>query len=76
MTFKNAGLDSELAEIGLDRVILETDSPYLSPHPLRGKRNEPAYLEHIKSRVAEIIQCSEQEIIDKTSKNARELFDL
>jgi len=50
VTFKNAGLDSVVARIGLDHLVLETDAPYLAPSPYRGQRNEPAYLLHIAEK--------------------------
>lgn len=73
-TFKNGGLDKVLPEIGLEHLILETDSPYLAPAPHRGKRNESSYLGLIASRIAELKNVSVDEVIVATTKNALSLF--
>lgn len=75
VTFKNGGLDKVLPDLGLDAVVLETDSPYLSPVPYRGKRNEPAYIPLISSRIAELMNTSVEEVQRITTKNALHLFD-
>jgi len=75
VTFKNGGLDKVLPDLGLDAVVLETDSPYLSPVPYRGKRNEPAYIPLISSRIAELMSTSVEEVQRITTKNALHLFD-
>lgn len=69
-TFKNGGLDQVLPSIGVDHLVLETDSPYLAPVPYRGKRNEPSYLQQIAQRVAELTGCSLEEVAQKTTDNA------
>ena len=75
VTFKNAKkLVNILPKIPLDRIVIETDSPYLTPHPYRGKRNEPYYTTFVVKKVAEILGMSYDEICDITTKNAKELF--
>jgi TatD DNase family protein len=73
-TFKKGGLDVVLPELPLDRIILETDSPYLAPVPYRGKRNEPSYIPLIASRVAGIMNTTVETVREKTSANAIKLF--
>ena len=74
ITYKNAKFPERLGEIPLDRILLETDSPYLTPHPHRGKRNEPTYLVHIAEKIAQIYGVSPEEIKNKTTENAQRLF--
>ncbi|TLX74978.1 TatD family deoxyribonuclease [Labilibacter sediminis] len=76
VTFKNSGLDKVIGEFELEHFVLETDAPYLTPTPHRGKRNEPSYLQYIISKFIDVFQVSEQEIIEVTTKNAKELFRL
>ena len=76
VTFKNAGIDRVIEQTGADRIILETDSPYLAPTPNRGKRNESSYLILIAERVATITGKSIEEIADITTSNAMNLFSL
>jgi TatD DNase family protein len=76
ITFKNGGMDKVLPSLPLSRFILETDSPYLTPTPFRGKRNEPSYTALVAKRLAEILQKSEEEIAETTTKNAAELFGI
>lgn len=73
-TFKNGGLDKVLPDIALDNIVLETDSPYLSPVPHRGKRNAPSYIPLIAQRVAEIKQISLAVLQEQTTSNARKIF--
>ena len=78
-TFKNnksgaPGLDRVLPHIGLEHIVLETDSPYLAPMPHRGKRNEPAYLRLIARRVADLMQISEDDVARHTTANALSLL--
>jgi TatD DNase family protein len=75
VTFKNAKLPDVLAQVPLDYLVLETDAPYLTPAPYRGKRNEPAYLTFICEKLAEIYHTSSEEIIKKTGENALEVFN-
>lgn len=76
VTFKNSGLHNVLPHIGLERIILETDAPYLAPVPFRGKRNEPAFLPYIAAHVAESLQQENSEIENATTANAKKLFSL
>jgi TatD DNase family protein len=77
VTFKNAKLPKEVAkEIPLDRLLVETDCPFLSPHPYRGKRNEPAYVKLVAEKVAELKDISIKELAEITSDNARRLFGI
>jgi TatD DNase family protein len=75
VTFKNGGLDQVLPALDTDWILLETDSPYLAPVPFRGKRNEPAYLNTIATRVGELMQCNLNEISAITTINALRLFE-
>lgn len=74
-TFKKSGLDDVLPEVPLGRIVLETDSPYLSPVPHRGKRNEPAYIPLIGQKIADIKKVSLEEVKEKTTLNAESLFN-
>jgi TatD DNase family protein len=76
VTFKNSGLDKVVGEIGPENLILETDAPYLSPVPYRGKRNESSYLCIINKKLAEIFGTSEEEIASVTYLNSVSLFNL
>jgi TatD DNase family protein len=76
VTFKKAGLEQVLLEIGLEHLVLETDSPYLAPVPHRGKRNESAYVPIIAQKIAEIKQISIAEVAQATTQNAQRLFGL
>lgn len=75
-TFKNGGLDKVIPHLELDHLLLETDSPYLSPAPYRGKRNEPAYLKIIAHKVAELMDRPIEEVASITSRNTATLFKL
>lgn len=76
VTFKNSDLRRHLPAIGLERIMLETDSPYLAPVPHRGKRNESAYLPLIAAHIAESMNKNIEEIAEKTSDNAKLFFGL
>jgi len=76
VTFKNSGLDKTVAQLPLEKIVLETDSPYLAPNPYRGKRNESAYLSLIARKIAEVKEQSMEKIAEITTKNALELFPL
>ena len=76
VTFKNASIARTLERIPLDKILLETDAPYLAPVPFRGKRNESAYLPHVAAKVAEIKGVSVQEIESITTDNALKLFNI
>jgi TatD DNase family protein len=74
VTFKNGGVDKVVADIPLKHLVLETDAPYLSPAPFRGKRNEPSYLTFIVDKIAGIKGISKEEVIEVTTRNAMNLF--
>ena len=76
LTFKNSGLGSIVENIPLEKIVLETDSPYLTPHPYRGKRNEPAYLHLIAQKLAEIYNTDILTIADITTENAKKVFKI
>jgi TatD DNase family protein len=73
-TFKKGGLDTVLPEIAMDKIVLETDSPYLAPTPHRGKRNEPSYIPLIAQKVAEFKKIKMEEVMQQTTENALQLF--
>ena len=76
VTFKNATLASIAREVPLDRILLETDAPYLAPVPHRGQRNESAYIPLIAAKIAELRGITLQEVDETTTFAARSLFDL
>ena len=77
VTFKNAKKLIEVAEnISLDKIVLETDCPYLSPEPNRGKRNDSTNLHYVVKKISELKGISEEEIIKQTYKNAIDLYKL
>ncbi|MGB6094626.1 MAG: TatD family hydrolase [Moheibacter sp.] len=75
VTFKNGKIDQFLNQIPIENIVLETDSPYLSPVPYRGKRNESSYVSLIVKKLAEIYQKPENQIIEITGKNALSVFE-
>ena len=75
-TYKNCGVKDFLPRLPLNRIVLETDAPYLAPVPCRGKRNEPAFLVHTAKRIAEILQIQVEELAEITTANANRLFAL
>ena len=76
LTFKNSSLGKIAEEIGIEHIILETDSPYLAPVPYRGKRNESSYICIINKRLAEILNMSEEETASVTFENSCRLFNI
>lgn len=74
ITFKNSGLDQIVSVIDLAKIVLETDSPYLTPVPFRGKRNESAYTTFVNKKVSEIKGITVEEVAEITTDNARKLF--
>lgn len=75
-TYKNCALKDYLCNIPLDRIVLETDAPYLSPVPYRGKRNEPAFMLDTARRIAEIYEMTLEEMAEITTRNTKMLFHL
>lgn len=73
-TYKNGGLETVLPGMNLDRLLLETDCPYLAPVPHRGKRNEPSFLPFVAARVSEILRVDLADLALKTTSNAQALF--
>lgn len=77
VTFKNAHEVKEVAkQVPLDRLLIETDAPYLAPHPYRGKRNEPAYVRLVAEEIAALRNMSVEKVAEITMKNAKQLFKL
>lgn len=76
ITYKNCNVKSFLDSIPLDKIVLETDDPYLPPVPYRGKRNEPAYMIEVAKKISEIKQTDIMEVAETTSNNAKKLFNL
>jgi TatD DNase family protein len=76
VTYKNAGLAKIVEQTALDYLVLETDAPYLSPVPFRGKRNESSYLVHIANKIAELKGVSIEEVDLTTTNNAKKIFRL
>ncbi|MDZ7715901.1 MAG: TatD family hydrolase [Balneolaceae bacterium] len=74
LTFKNGGVDKTVAELPLEKMMLETDAPYLAPSPNRGKRNEPAFVRLTAKRLAEVLNISFKEMEAVTTQNALQLF--
>ena len=76
VTFKNSGLDKIVKEIDIENILLETDAPYLTPAPFRGKRNKSSYVTLIANKLSDIYQISIEEIGKITTKNAENIFNL
>ena len=76
LTYKNAGVAQVVAQLPLEHIVLETDAPYLTPVPYRGKRNEAAYLRLVSEKLAEIKSKSLEQVAQVTTSNARALFTL
>ena len=74
VTFKNSKLPQVIEKIGLSHVVLETDAPYLTPAPFRGKRNESSYIKYIADKLAEIMRISKEEVGAMTTANAEKIF--
>lgn len=74
LTFKNAGVDESVSQLPLDKMLLETDAPYLAPSPKRGKRNEPAFVKFTAEKLADVMDTSVEEITARTSETALNLF--
>lgn len=76
LTYKNSGLAETVKSVPMEYLVLETDAPYLTPVPFRGKRNESSYLKYIVTKLAECKNISEQEVANITTANAEKLFRL
>lgn len=76
VTFKNSGLNKVVEELPMELLLLETDSPYLTPVPHRGKRNEPAYVEHVCRKIAEIKGTTFEVVESITTANAKHIFGI
>lgn len=76
LTFKNSGVDETVSQLPFDKMVLETDAPYLSPSPHRGKRNEPSYIEYTARRLAAVVGMQQNEIEKRTSETALSLFNV
>lgn len=76
VTFKNASLAEVVKKVPLERIVLETDAPYLTPVPYRGKRNESSYIPIIAAKVAELKGISVEEVAETTTNNAKNLFGI
>lgn len=74
VTYKNAGLSETLLRVPLDRIVLETDAPYLTPVPFRGKRNECSYLEYVVKKLAEVYKVDEEFVGEQTSLNCLHMY--
>jgi TatD DNase family protein len=74
VTYKNAGLDKILPQIDLKHVVLETDSPYLTPVPYRGKPNESSYLIYVAQKVSDLYQTSVEHVAEVTTENSKKIF--
>ena len=75
VTYKNSGLAETLASVDMKHLVLETDAPYLTPAPFRGKRNETSYTFHVAQKLAEIYEVPITEIAKVTTENAHQIFD-
>lgn len=76
LTFKKSHLPETLRSVPLSRVVLETDSPYMAPVPVRGKRNESAYVSYVLKRMAECYGVAEEAVAEQTNKNVKRIFNL
>ncbi|MES3019570.1 MAG: TatD family hydrolase [Bacteroidota bacterium] len=76
LTYKNSGLDKAIADVSLDHLVLETDSPYLTPVPFRGKPNESSYLVYVAQKLADLKQVSIEEVARVTTHNSKMVFGI
>ncbi|MEO6133990.1 MAG: TatD family hydrolase, partial [Ginsengibacter sp.] len=74
ITYKNAGMADIIKEVDLKHLVLETDAPYLTPLPFRGKRNESSYLKYVAQKLADVKNVSIEEVANITSMNAENIF--
>ncbi len=76
VTYKNAGLAEVLKDISLDHMVLETDAPYLTPVPFRGKRNESSYLKYVVQKLAGVKEVTAEQVAAVTTANAQKIFNI
>ena len=76
VTFKNSGLDKVIAEIGIEKLVLETDAPYLAPVPFRGKRNLPEYIVKVAEKIAKVGGVSVEDVVTITTQNSIRVFGI
>lgn len=77
VTFKNAQLPKDIAvHVPLDKLLVETDAPYLTPHPYRGKRNEPAHVKLVAEKIAELRGMTYEDLAEATTENAKRLYNI
>ena len=74
VTYKNAGLAEVVARLPLEHIVLETDAPYLTPVPFRGKRNESSYLTYVVEKIAGVKSVTVEEVAEITTSNALRVF--
>ncbi len=74
ITYDGRRLAEVIKKVPLERVLVETDAPYLAPNPFRGKRNEPSYLPYVVGKISEILGKKKEEVGEKTTENAKRLF--
>ncbi len=76
VTYPNSKISTSIKEIPIDFILVETDAPYLTPHPHRGKRNEPAYTKYVVKKIAELKDKTFAEVAEITYSNTKELFGI
>lgn len=76
VTFKNSKLDDSIRSAGIENMVLETDAPYLAPHPLRGSINKPSNVSLVAAKVAEVLNITVEEVATRTTLNASQLFNI
>ncbi len=75
ITYKNGPIDSIL-EVPLDKIMIETDCPFMSPEPFRGQRNEPSYVKYVAQKIAEIKNISFEQVAEAITQNAKTFFNV
>ena len=76
VTFENSKISREIKDIPLEKILLETDAPYMTPHPHRGKRNEPTYIVHVLEKIAKVKSMSVERLAEITYENSKILFKI
>ena len=74
LTFKNSGVAEAVAQLPIEKLVLETDAPYLAPHPNRGKRNEPSFMNFTALKLANVFGIDKEDVVAITSANAKRIF--